>query len=138
MDPVRLRLLLVEDDEVDVLSVKRALKQRDLDPPLHVARDGQEALQMLREGKVSRDRLLVLLDLYMPRMSGIEFLQALRQDPELSRLPVVLLTTSQDEQVKLDAYQLNVAGFLRKPLDPTELAQQLAALCRFFSAVEMP
>lgn len=138
METTRLRILLVEDDEVDMLSVKRALHQQDHAPPLYVARDGQQALQLLRDGTVPLERLLVLLDLYMPRMNGIEFLQALRQDPELGRLPVVLLTTSQDEQIKLDAYQLNVAGFLRKPIDTTQLSQQLAALCAFFSAVEMP
>jgi len=135
---VRLRLLLVEDDEVDVISIKRALQQLELDCPLHVVSDGQQALAALREGQVPRERLLILLDLYMPRMNGLETLQAIRQDPELNMLPVVLMTTSQDEQVKLNAYNLNVAGYLRKPVEPAELEQQLAALCSYWSAIEMP
>lgn len=138
MDSVRLRLFLVEDDEVDVLSIKRALAQAGLEHPLYIARDGSEALQMLRDGKVPCERLLMLLDLYMPKMNGLETLQALRADAKFGFLPVVLLTTSQDEQAKIDAYKLNVAGFIRKPVDGAELAKQLTALCNFFSAIEMP
>src|SRR5262245_55523618 len=102
MENVRLRLFLVDDDEVDVCSVKRALQQRELNYPLYVASDGQEALQALREGRVPRDRLLMLLDLYMPKMNGLELLHAIRNDPQLNPIPVVLMTTSQDEQAKLD------------------------------------
>lgn len=134
----RLRLLLAEDDEVDVMNIQRALEQLGLGYPLHIARDGQEALDELRAGRVPRDRLLVLLDLYMPRLGGLETLQAIRNDPDLTALPVVLLTTSHDEQVKLDAYHLNVAGYLRKPFDRVELAQQLEVLCNYWAAIEMP
>ena len=136
--PERLRLLLADDDEVDVMNIQRALEQRGLHYPLHIARDGQAALDELRSGRVPRDRLLVLLDLYMPRLGGIETLQAIRNDPELTMLPVVLLTTSNDERLKLDAYHLNVAGYLRKPVDPVELEQQLEVLCNYWSAIEMP
>lgn len=133
----RLRLLLVEDDEVDVINIKRALLKRGLDYPLYVAKDGLQALAALREEQIPRERLLIILDLYMPKMNGLETLKAMRQDPALSLLPVVLLTTSSDEQAKLDAYHLNVAGFLRKPVDPAELEQQLAALCNYWAAIEM-
>jgi CheY-like chemotaxis protein len=136
--PERLRLLLAEDDEVDVMNIQRALEKLGLPYPLHVARDGQEALDELRSGRVPRERLLVILDLYMPRLGGLETLQAIRNDPELTSLPVVLLTTSQDEQVKLDAYHLNVAGYLRKPFDRLELGHQLEVLCNYWSAIEMP
>lgn len=138
MTTERLRLLLVEDDEVDAMNIRRALQQRGLEYPLHVVGDGQQALAALREGLVPRRRLLILLDLYMPKLNGLETLQAIRQDPELSMLPVVLLTTSQDEQTKLDAYGLNVAGYLRKPVDPAELVQQIDALCNYWAATEMP
>ncbi len=134
----RLRILLADDDEVDVLSIQRALKQRQLSYPLYVVKDGQAALDALRSGRIPRDRLLILLDLYMPKLDGIEVLQAMRKDSDLSLLPVVLLTTSKDEQAKLDAYHLNVAGYLRKPFDPLELEQQLEALCNYWSAIEMP
>lgn len=134
----RLRLLLVEDDEVDAMSVRRALAQRGLEYPLHVVSDGEQALEALRKGEIPRRRLLLLLDLYMPKLDGLETLRALRKDPELRILPVVLLTTSADEQAKLDAYGLNIAGYLRKPVDPEELAQQLEALCNYWAATEMP
>src|SRR4051794_38544471 len=112
----RLRLLLVEDDEVDILNMKRALQQRGLDYPLYVVNDGHQALVALRDAQVPRDRLLILLDLYLPKMNGLETLKEIRRDPRLGILPVVLLTTSQDEQLKLDAYALHVAGYLRKPV----------------------
>ncbi|MFO0580258.1 MAG: response regulator [Polyangia bacterium] len=134
----RLSLLLVEDDEVDVLSIQRALEQRGLSCPLFVVTDGEEALARLRSGDIPHERLLVLLDLYLPRRSGLEVLQELRKDPTLNLLPVVLMTTSQDEQSKLDAYELNVAGFLRKPISPAELEHQITALCDFWATTEMP
>jgi CheY-like chemotaxis protein len=138
MTPERLRLLLAEDDEVDVTSIQRALHKRGLNYPLHVFSNGEEALAALRSGQVPLQRLLVLLDLYMPKLDGLETLRALRQDPQLSLLPVVLLTTSSDEQAKLKAYQLNVSGYLRKPVDPEELEEQLEALCNYWAANEMP
>lgn len=138
MPDERLSLLLVEDDEVDVLNIQRALQQRGLTYPLFIVSDGAQALDGLRRGAIPRDRLLILLDLYLPRKSGLETLHELREDPVLNLLPVVLMTTSQDEQTKLDAYQLNVAGFLRKPVDAVELEQQLKALCDFWATAEMP
>ena len=138
MNPPRLRLLLAEDDQVDVTNIQRALHKRGLTYPLHVVSNGEEALLALRSGQVARERLLVLLDLYMPKLDGLETLRALRDDPQLSHLPVILLTTSSDEQAKLKAYQLNVAGYLRKPVDPGELEEQLEALCNYWAANEMP
>ena len=78
-----LNILLVEDDQVDVMNVTRAFGKNKIANPLFVAADGIEALEMLRSGAVPRDRRLILLDLNMPRMSGIEFLRELRADPEL-------------------------------------------------------
>ena len=92
-----LNILLVEDDEVDVMNVRRAFERNRLTNSLFVAGNGLEALAMLKEKQIPRDRRLVLLDLNMPKMNGIEFLEALRADPELSDTPVVVLTTSNDE-----------------------------------------
>ena len=89
-----LHILLVEDDEVDVMNVKRAFEKNKILNPLYVATNGLEALSMLREGKVPQARRLVLLDLNMPGMGGIEFLRELRADPQLRLTPVVVLTTS--------------------------------------------
>ena len=106
-----LHILLVDDDEVDVMNVRRALQrnqERGLAvATLHVAGDGVEALELLRAGAIPAHRRLVLLDLNMPRMNGLELLRALRANPDLAALPVVVLTTSDDENDKLDAYGLN-------------------------------
>ena len=103
-----LNILLVEDDQVDVMNVKRAFDKNRIANPLFVAADGIEALELLRSDTVPRERRLVLLDLNMPRMNGIEFLRELRADPQLQLTPVVVLTTSDDERDKINAYNLNV------------------------------
>jgi CheY-like chemotaxis protein len=111
-----LNILLVEDDQVDVMNVKRAFDKNRIANPLYVAGDGVEAMALLKAGRIPRERRIILLDLNMPRMNGIEFLRALRADPELALTPVVVLTTSDDERDKINAYNLNVAGYLLKPV----------------------
>ncbi|HVD59831.1 MAG TPA: response regulator [Gemmatimonadaceae bacterium] len=133
-----LNILLVEDDEVDVMNVRRAFERNRLTNSLFVAGNGLEALAMLKEKQIPRDRRLVLLDLNMPKMNGIEFLEALRADPELSDTPVVVLTTSNDDQDKHDAYNLNVAGYLLKPVTFNSFCDRMATLDRYWAQVEMP
>lgn len=133
-----LNILLVEDDQVDVMNVKRAFERNRITNPLFVAGDGIAGLEMLRSGKVPQERRLVLLDLNMPRMSGIEFLRELRADPELHLTPVVVLTTSDDERDKINAYNLNVAGYLLKPVTFINFAEAMAALNKYWTLVELP
>jgi CheY-like chemotaxis protein len=133
-----LNILLVEDDEVDVMNVRRAFERNNVSNPLYVAGNGLEALAMLRDGTVPSERRLILLDLNMPKMNGIEFLQALRSDPELSSAPVVVLTTSNDDQDKIDAYNLNVAGYLLKPVTFSNFCERMTTLNKYWTLVEMP
>jgi CheY-like chemotaxis protein len=133
-----LNILLVEDDEVDVMNVRRAFEKNNVSNPLFVAGNGLEALEMLRDGTVPRERRLILLDLNMPKMNGIEFLQALRSDPELASAPVVVLTTSNDDQDKIDAYNLNVAGYLLKPVTFSNFCERMTTLNKYWTLVEMP
>lgn len=133
-----LNILLVEDDEVDVMNVRRAFERNNVSNPLYVAGNGLEALEMLRDGTVPRERRLILLDLNMPRMNGIEFLQALRADPGLASAPVVVLTTSNDDQDKIDAYNLNVAGYLLKPVTFSNFCERMTTLNKYWTLVEMP
>jgi CheY-like chemotaxis protein len=133
-----LNILLVEDDEIDVMNVRRAFRKGNIPHALYVAGNGEEALAMLRHGPLPRGRRLVLLDLNMPRMNGIEFLGALRADPELQRTPVVVLTTSNDERDKLDAYNLNVAGYLVKPVTFESFVELMRTLDRYWTVVEIP
>jgi CheY-like chemotaxis protein len=129
---------LVEDDKVDVMNVQRALKKANVANPLHVAGNGLEALAMLRDGRVPPGRRLVLLDLNMPKMNGIEFLRELRKDPDLQKTSVVVLTTSNADRDKVDAYQLNVAGYLLKPVTFPAFVEVMAALDKYWTLVEMP
>ncbi len=133
-----LNILLVEDDEVDVMNVRRAFERNNVSNPLFVAGNGLEALEMLRSNEIPKERRLILLDLNMPKMNGIEFLQALRADPELASLPVVVLTTSNDDQDKIDAYNLNVAGYLLKPVTFSNFCERMATLDKYWTLVEMP
>jgi len=133
-----LNILLVEDDQVDVMNVKRAFERNKITNPLFIAGDGIEALEMLRNDSVPRSRRMILLDLNMPRMNGIEFLRSLRQDPALQHTPVVVLTTSNDDRDKIEAYNLNVAGYLVKPVTFINFVELMATLNKYWALVELP
>jgi CheY-like chemotaxis protein len=133
-----LNILLVEDDEVDVMNVRRAFERNNVSNPLFVAGNGLEALDVLRGDDMPKERRLVLLDLNMPKMNGIEFLEALRADPELAATPVVVLTTSNDDQDKIDAYNFNVAGYLLKPVTFSNFCERMTTLNKYWTLVEMP
>jgi CheY-like chemotaxis protein len=120
------------------MTVKRCFEQAHISNPLYVAGDGLEALEKLHSGEVPNGRRLVLLDLNMPRMNGIEFLRELRADPKLRATPVVVLTTSAAEQDKLDAYDLNIAGYLVKPVKFATFSELIVTLNKYWSLVELP
>ena len=138
MDDRRLNILLVEDDELDVMNVQRAFKKNNIVNPLHVAGNGLEALEKLRGDSIPRDRRLILLDLNMPKMGGIEFLKELRADPDLRATTVVVLTTSDEERDKVKAYDLNVAGYILKPVTLAAFIEIMAALNKYWSVNELP
>ena len=133
-----LNILLVEDDEVDVLNVRRAFQKNHITNPLFTATNGIEALEQLRSGAIPRDRRIILLDLNMPQMNGIEFLKELRGDPQLKPTPVIVLTTSNDDRDRIEAYNLNVAGYLLKPVTFSNFCEVMAALNKYWALVELP
>ena len=135
--PKPLNILLVEDDEVDVMNVKRAFEKAHITTPLFVANNGLEALEKLRSRDIPNYRRLILLDLNMPKMNGIEFLRELRKDPELCSLPVVVLTTSRMDQDRIESYQLNVAGYLLKPVTFATFCELMVTLNKYWALVEM-
>jgi CheY-like chemotaxis protein len=132
-----LAILLVDDDSIDVMNVKRAFSKNNLTNPIHEATNGIEALEILRRGALP-PRRLVLLDLNMPRMNGLEFLRELRADPALRSTSVVVLTTSNEERDKVAAYNLNVAGYLLKPVAFPSFVDLMASLNKYWTLVEMP
>lgn len=131
-------ILLVDDDDVDVMNVRRAFERGRIESPLWVASDGIDALALLRSGRIPGDRRLVLLDINMPRMNGIEMLRELRGDPALQATPVVILTTSNDERDRVEAYRLNVAGYLLKPVTFVAFVELMTAMHHYWTLVEMP
>lgn len=133
-----INILLVEDDTVDVMNVQRAFEKANITNPIFVAENGVEALKKLRNGDIPLQRLLILLDLNMPRMNGIEFLRELRGDDELAHLPVVVLTTSNDERDRIEAYNLNVAGYIVKPVTFLNFLGAMTTLNKYWTLVEMP
>jgi len=134
-------ILLVEDDEVDVMNVKRAFKKNNITNPLFVAGNGVEALEMLRsDGEqqlVPRPRI-ILLDLNMPKMGGIEFLTAMRQDEDLKSITVFVMTTSNEDRDKVEAYKLNVAGYIVKPLSMESFISAVSILNNYWQLIEFP
>jgi len=138
VDDHSLNILLVDDDEVDVMTVKRAFAKANIANKVFVATDGIEALQLLRADGIPTPRRLVLLDLNMPRMNGIEFLREIRSDPVLQPLTVVVLTTSNEDRDRVEAYQLNVAGYLLKPVTFHSFADVMSTLNKYWTLMEMP
>lgn len=124
-------LLLIEDDEVDVLSVKRTLSQLRATMPLQVARNGEEALAWLRSGH-HPPPFLVLLDINTPRMNGHEFMAELRQDPAHASTPVVVLTTSQHGSDRARLFQRGILAYLVKPSTSGECVEMFRSLADFW------
>lgn len=134
-----MNILLVEDDEVDVMNVKRAFKKNNLKNPLHIANNGVEALELLRNdvNPIPSPRI-ILLDLNMPKMGGIEFLKEIRQDNKLQNSIVYVMTTSNTDNDKIDAYNLNVAGYILKPLSMEKFIEAVATLKSYWQLCEYP
>lgn len=127
-------LLLVEDNPQDELLILRVLRKHALAVDVQIARDGQQAVDYLFgigefAGRDARELpSLVLLDIGLPRLSGIEVLQRLRADPRTEWLPVVMFTSSDEERDRLQSYQRGANSYVRKPLDFTEFAETVARL----------
>jgi CheY-like chemotaxis protein len=133
-------VLLIEDNEVDQEGVRRAFVRHRIANPIRVASDGVEALRILRgEGVAPLPRpYLILLDINLPRMNGLEFLRALRADPELRDSVVFVLTTSQRDEDRLASYDLNVAGYMVKSDVGAGFLGMVELLDHYWRVVELP
>ncbi|MCA9122231.1 MAG: response regulator [Planctomycetaceae bacterium] len=136
-----IKILLVEDNSVDIKAVERAFRARKISNPIYVAHDGLEALDILR-GANGKQQLhqpyVVLLDLNMPRMGGLEFLHEIRDDSVLKRSIVFVLTTSEDDRDKTAAYDKQVAGYLSKYDAGGEFLNVIQLLEQFQVSVHFP
>lgn len=130
-------ILLVEDDLVDVMSVQRSLRELGTPNPLHHATDGEKALEFLRDTSKARPGL-ILLDLNMPKMNGVEFLAIIKKDPELKMIPVVVLTTSREDADRIATFEHSVAGFMIKPVDFPQFLETMRKIRDYWMISELP
>ena len=130
-------ILLVEDDDIDAKIVKRAFNKLRIANPIVRATDGVMALELLKDGTVSRP-YIILLDLNMPKMGGLEMLEVLRGDKDLSNSIVFVLTTSKDDEDKVAAYNQNIAGYIVKEKLQNGFDELVKLLDYYWRIVELP
>ncbi|MFM7887926.1 MAG: response regulator [Pseudanabaena sp.] len=130
-------ILLVEDSLIDIMILKRGLKEINAHNPLHVSHDGESALQFLKEQNQNYP-VLILLDINMPRMNGLEFLAMIKQSPQWRRIPVVVLTTSQEDCDRQTSFELGAAGYVVKPLSYSVFVEHLKVIYEYWCLSESP
>jgi CheY-like chemotaxis protein len=130
-------ILLVEDDLVDAMTIRRALRDIKVTNPTPLVENGEEALAYLRDPSNPRP-CLILLDVNMPRMNGLELLRHLKADDALKTIPAVILTTSKDERDKLAGFELSAAGYMIKPVDYLQFVDVMRTLHMYWTLSELP
>jgi CheY-like chemotaxis protein len=133
-----IHLLFVDDDPLAEMTLRRAYRRLEMDGPLTIAHDGLEALELLRDPFFPLDRCVVLLDLNMPRMDGVELLKELGADPELALLPVVVMTTSDDQRDLAAAYEAGASGYFVKPVSFADFVEQVRSVIEYWSRAVLP
>lgn len=128
-------ILLVEDDEVDVMTVSRALTELRIGNRLDVCGDGEEALGHLADPAVRP--CVILLDVNMPCMNGLELLARLKEDPRLRSIPVIMLTTSRNERDRMESFDRSVAGYMVKPVDYSQFVSLIRQIDMYWTLSEV-
>ena len=137
-------VLMAEDDEHDIVAIKRAWKKHHIANPLYIVNDGEECLDFLRQrGKYSEPETaprpgILLLDIKMPKMDGLAVLEHIKEDGGLRRLPVVILTTSKAEEDRLRSYDLGVNAYIVKPVGFENFSEAVRTIALFWELVELP
>jgi CheY-like chemotaxis protein len=130
-------VLLVEDDSIDAMTVKRALLDLGVKTLLVRSTNGEEALQYLRDDTREKPSI-ILLDLNMPKMNGIEFLRIIKSDEKLKTIPVIVLTTSKEDHDVIDSFELSVAGYMIKPVDYQQFVEAMRTLYTYWTLSRLP
>ena len=130
-------ILLVEDDSVDAMTVKRAMRDLQVDHSVIHTVNGEEAIKYLTSPDTEKP-FVILLDLNMPKMNGIEFLKVMKTHPELKTIPVIVLTTSKERRDVLDSFELGASGYMVKPVDYSKFVEILSKIMIYWSASELP
>ena len=137
MKNAKLSILLVEDDKIDIMTIKRALTELKIVNPVVVCENGLEALNFLNNTE-HKTPGIILLDLNMPKMNGLEFLQQRALNAKLKQIPTVVLTTSKDEQDKIESFNLGVAGYMIKPVDYLQFVEIIKTIDLYWTLSELP
>jgi CheY-like chemotaxis protein len=130
-------ILLVEDDNVDIMTIKRALKEIAVVNPVVSVENGEVALSYLRDAASERP-CIIFLDLNMPIMNGLEFLQVAKADLAIKAIPVIVLTTSEEQLDKVSSFSLGVAGYMAKPVDYRRFVEMMRSIDLYWTVSEMP
>jgi CheY-like chemotaxis protein len=130
-----LKILLIEDDEIEVMKFNRVLKTIESNHKIIEANNGEEAVQILKEKEIIPD--IIILDLNMPRINGIEFLGILKQDSELKYIPAIILTTSNNHTDILECYKIGIAGYVLKPLKYEDYVDRIKKMLDYWSINEL-
>ncbi len=130
-------ILLVEDDSVDVMTTQRVLKDLKIVNQLVVSGNGEEALEYLKNENNKRP-CVILLDLNMPRMNGVELLKILKEDESLKKIPVVVLTTSKGDEDIVKSFELGIAGYMVKPVEYKSFLESMRVINLYWTLSEIP
>ena len=130
-------ILLVEDDSVDAMTVKRAMRDLQVNHSVINSVNGEEAMKYLTSPDTEKP-FVILLDLNMPKMNGIEFLKVMKAHPELKTIPVIVLTTSKEQRDILDSFELGASGYMVKPVDYSKFVEILSRIMLYWSSNELP
>jgi len=130
-------ILLIEDDSVDAMTVKRAMRELHVTNSIMHSVNGEEALAYLND-PVNEKPFVILLDLNMPKMSGIEFLKVVKVNADLKMIPIIVLTTSKEKKDVVDSFELGAAGYMIKPVDYAKFVEVISTVMVYWGSSELP
>ncbi len=131
-------VLLVEDDSVDIMTVKRCFKKLKIPNKLLVAENGEIALKLLSADNIEFHPCIILLDINMPKMNGLEFLEQFKRLSDFKKTPVVMLTSSKEESDIGRCFNLGIAGYILKPVEYEQFVESISLLNSYWSMSELP
>jgi CheY-like chemotaxis protein len=130
-----LNILLIEDDAIEVMKFNRVLSTLNMNHKIIEANNGEEALTVLKEKDIIPD--IIILDLNMPRINGVEFLKILKNDEYLKYIPSIILTTSNNHKDVLECYKIGIAGYVLKPLKYENYVERIRKMLEYWSTNEL-
>ena len=130
-----LKVLLIEDNIIEIMKMKRTISLLELEHTIHEAKNGEEALNILEDKSKFPD--IILLDLNMPKMSGVEFLTILKESEEFKHIPTIILTTSDNQKDLIECYKIGISGYILKPLKYDDYVKKIEATLRYWSINEL-